>query len=64
MDRVDLGRANYKAYGEAVGGKTWDGRPIPEWDALTPTIQAGWTAGADAVVQTCREKEVQDGTQQ
>lgn len=46
----DLGQRAYAAYGEAVGGRTHDGRPMPAWDDLGEQIQDGWTAAARAAV--------------
>lgn len=53
MDRrLVLGKVNYQAYGLSVGGKTYDGRPIPKWEDLGQKIQEGWVAGAEAVAQS------------
>lgn len=43
-----LGQIAFEAYGAAVGGKTYDGKPIPQWSEVKPTIQQGWEAAADA----------------
>lgn len=39
-------RAAFAAYTSAVGGVTYDGKPIPGWDLLTDTVRAGWRAAA------------------
>jgi hypothetical protein len=44
-----MGRVNYAAYCVAVGGTTWDGRPVPTWDNLTDRIRDAWESGAHAV---------------
>lgn len=44
-----LGRINYEAYCATVAWKSPDGKPLPEWDALDPTIQIAWGVGALAV---------------
>lgn len=47
-----LGRMAFEAYREAVGGLTFDGKPIPGWDDLhgdRAKVQAGWEAAADKV---------------
>ncbi len=36
-------------YAEAVGGKTFDGKPLPKFDELGKQ-QVGWLAIADAIV--------------
>lgn len=38
------GSRAYTAYGTAVRWKTHDGRPMPGWFDLGPTVQAGWIA--------------------
>ena len=43
QDMGDGSRA-YATYGAAVGWKTHDGRPMPPWFDLGPTVQAGWIA--------------------
>lgn len=43
QDMGDGSRA-YATYGAAVGWKTHDGRPMPPWFDLGPTVQAGWMA--------------------
>lgn len=43
-----MGRVNYEGYCNAVGGKTWDGKDCPTWEALTDKIRGGWIAGAKA----------------
>lgn len=41
----------FDAYSKAVGGKTFDGRPIPQWEDVGETVRAGWIAAANAVVE-------------
>lgn len=42
----DMGHGSraYAMYGAAVGWKTHEGRPMPPWFDLGPTVQAGWMA--------------------
>lgn len=49
------GQINFEAYAEAVGGKTFDDKPIPEWSALPEKVREGWEAGANAVLNTFDE---------
>lgn len=42
--RVTLGQNAYRRYAMTTGGKTFDGRDMPAWDDLTPTIQQAWIA--------------------
>jgi hypothetical protein len=48
-----LGSRAYATYGAAVKWRTHDGRQMPPWFDLGPTVQAGWIAvgrqGADDV---------------
>lgn len=32
----------YRHYGDAVGGTTWDGKPIPEWHLIKGRQRNGW----------------------
>ena len=48
-----LGSIAYKAYNEAKGGLTYDGKPIPSWEDLPnkpggPEVMAAWEAAAKA----------------
>ncbi len=45
-----LGRVGYAAYAECTGGKTYDGREMPEWDALPERIRGAWVRAAQAIV--------------
>ena len=36
------GLAAFDTYNHAVGGVTWDGKPIPAWDAVTDRVRDGW----------------------
>ncbi len=40
--------AGYACYSASVGGKRWNGEPIPAWEQIGPT-QAHWLAAAGAV---------------
>lgn len=44
-----LGRRAFESYNFAVGGLTWDGKPIPGWDAVTDHVRDGWRMAALAV---------------
>lgn len=37
-----LGRDAFDTYNHAVGGVTWDGKPIPGWDQVTDKVRDGW----------------------
>lgn len=48
-----LGKASWSAYRETVGGKAFNGDPLPDWetmkaDAQKETIVKGWKAAAIA----------------
>lgn len=49
MTGPDLAQLAYRAYAESTGGKTWDGRDMPDWDGLGERIQGAWTAAAEEV---------------
>jgi len=47
------GRVGFEAYNASTGGKTWDGKPVPTWDAIrqvTPHVVKAWEAAGQAVV--------------
>lgn len=45
------GRIAFESYNDAVGGVTWDGKPIPGWDAVTEKVREGWRTAAFAARQ-------------
>lgn len=45
----DLARKAYTAYGQATGGKNYQGLPMPAFDDLGDTIQHAWKAAVQAV---------------
>lgn len=38
----DIGRRAFETYNHCVGGVTWNGLPIPGWDAVTEHVRDGW----------------------
>lgn len=42
-------RAGYEGYARFTGGKTFDGREMPTFDALEQRIKDAWAAAAMAV---------------
>ena len=52
QQREALGQTGYAAYATSTGGKTFDGRDMPVWEALPGRIQEAWIAAAWAVVVT------------
>ena len=44
------GRVGYNAYAEFTGGKTFDGRDMPTWDALPERIRGAWEEAARAIL--------------
>ena len=48
---IDYGIIAWEAYAKAVGGKTFDGKPLPEWKSLGPLQQDGWRAAAEAAIK-------------
>ena len=55
------GRVAYKSYREFVGNKSWDGKPLKDFDEMSETIQGAWEkAGNDAacfVIQNIHREE-------
>ena len=42
--------AAWDAYSKASGGKTYDGKPLPNWDDLGHKKQEAWMAAAIAAI--------------
>lgn len=57
----------YEEYGQAVGGTTWDGKPIPNWAQINARQRNGWRAAVRAPLtallagQLARFAQLQDG---
>lgn len=54
MSEKTMGQLAFEAYCEAVGGQTFDGKPIPGWEELHGDrlkVQGGWEAAAQAVLR-------------
>ena len=50
-DKTTYGKVAYDAYLKAVGGKSYDGKPLPAYkDIKQQSVVSGWEAGARAVV--------------
>lgn len=45
-----LGQIAFEAYSAAVGGTTYDKKPIPPWGEITPQIQQAWEDAAKAAL--------------
>lgn len=50
MNPAELGKTNFDAYKDCVGGTAYDGKPIPEWEDVDPKIRMAWVQGALAVI--------------
>ena len=49
--KTTYGRIAYSAYAESVGGKAYNGEPLPEFqDIEKASVRHGWEAAAQAVV--------------
>ena len=47
--REQLAIIAYRAYGDSVDWKNYQGLPIPAWDALGDAIREAWRVAAEAV---------------
>lgn len=48
----DLARVGFEAYTASTGGKTWDGKDVPPYDAIresAPHVAKAWEAAAAAI---------------
>lgn len=48
-DEVNFGKIAWDAYAKAVGGKSFDDNPLPDWDHLGQKQQYGWGESISAV---------------
>ena len=54
---IGVARASFDAYNDSVGGLTWDGKPIPPWESLTPRIRRAWCAAIMGGIIHCNENQ-------
>ena len=54
MSEATLARLMFDAYNAEAGGLTWDGKPIPPFDAVGPKVQANWFAAARCAMNALR----------
>ncbi len=50
-DDRKFARIGYEAYARFTGGKTFDGREMPTWDALTERIKDAWQEASASILQ-------------
>lgn len=50
-----LGKRGYEAYAKSTGGKTFDGRDMPTWDALPENIKKAWADASKAIAHEVYE---------
>lgn len=48
--QIDPGQYAWEVYSKAVGGTSYDGKPLPTWDKLGDKQKAAWTAVAMAFI--------------
>lgn len=59
LEQKELARIGFNAYREQAEGKTYDGKPIPEFDELSVIVQANWMSCARAIRDALRAKDEQ-----
>lgn len=52
---IDLGKIAWDAYVKAVGGKTFDDKPLPDWLHVGDRQKAGWNEAIAAVFDNIHE---------
>lgn len=53
-------KAAYAAYGEVVGWKNFRGDPMPQFNALSDTIQQAWDGACEGALRHWMEHEFKD----
>lgn len=56
-DKENVAIGAYMHYVDAVGGTTWDGKPIPEWHQIKGRQRNGWRAAMTGGLQTWLKQE-------
>lgn len=49
--REEQGKLAWDTYKEAVGGVSFEDKPLPDWDDLGERQREGWRAAAEAVAE-------------
>lgn len=49
-ETLRIAKIAFDAYNAAAGGKTWDGKDIPPFEAVGERVQANWCAAIKAVL--------------
>lgn len=62
--RPALGDIAYTAYRESVGGRAWNGDPLPTWaeleaDPAKARLVTAWETAAEAIRDEVRRREYQ-----
>lgn len=52
MDGKKLAQIGYEGYGDNRAWKTYDDRPMPQWEELPESIQDAWVAAFRAVSES------------
>lgn len=48
---TEVAKAAYHEYGAVTDHKNYQGLPMPDWEQLTPKIQAAWKASVSYVLR-------------
>lgn len=60
MNDKSLGQIAFEAYSESKDWKTYDGKDIPQWGALTDDVRVGWELAALAVQNELILRKIQN----
>lgn len=61
---LNLAQVAFDAYCKHRSGITYDAKPIPSWDNLTPEIREAWGAAAHAILRAISESFMNGATGQ
>ena len=50
------GKIAWEAYRKSVGGLSFTGQPLPDWEDLGDRQREGWEVGAEAVASKTRQE--------
>jgi len=58
---TDYARVAYEGFSKQSGGRTYDGRPLPKWEALPGVTQVAWLRAATEVLEAFDRRKATKG---
>lgn len=58
---IRFAESAFNAYGDAAGWKTWDSKPMPQWNEVGEVVQARWIAAVKDVFRKLKVRDAETG---